>query len=458
MRVLLVDPPKRPWPLLRDTVIPPIGLAYLASYLRASGVEVNVLDCTALNIGWDGLRGILERLEPDLVGAGGPTCYSGEAARVLSIAKDAVPGVVTVAGGPHFTFTAEESLLRHPQIDFIVLGEGEKTLAELVRALEGGGRLRDVKGLALRRGGEVLFTEPRPLIKDLDSLPIPAWDLLPMQKYRLSAWGNAMMLTSSRGCPFKCRFCSERVFWGGVWRGHSPGRVVYEMELVWRKYGKKIIWFGDDTFNVDRERLLGIAEEIVERGLNVAWGFEGRADLILRDRDIIGRLREAGLFWVLVGVEASSDEELKRYGKGITLEQARQAFKILKEHDIITQAMFVVGERKDTVETIRRKVELAKELDVDFAIFTPLTPLPGTPLYEEAKAKGWLEVDDYSRYDFAHAVMPTETLTRREVDRLIAQCYMSFYARPTKILRALLSRNPYRRAVIRHFLKLVLFG
>jgi len=461
MRVLLVDPPKPRWWLLADTVMPPIGLAYIAGYLRAMGLWVRVVDCTALRWDWERLREAISRLEPDVVGVGGPTCYAKRALEVLRIAKEELgPDVLTVAGGPHFTFTAEESLLENPFLDVVVLGEGELTMYELVRAFGRGEALGSVKGIAFRDElGRVVRTGERQLIEDLDALPFPAWDLLPMERYRLVAWGKrATMLVSSRGCPFKCSFCSERIFWRNVWRPHGPKRVVDEMELVVKRYGKDLIWFGDDTFNLSRTRNVAICKEIIERGLKVAWGIEARADLIARDKDIIGLMKDAGLFWVLIGVEAASDAELRRLGKGSTLSQVREAFKVLKDHDIITQAMFIIGERYDTRETILAKERLAEELDADFAIFTPLTPLPGTPLYELAEREGWIEVRDWSKYDLAHAIMPTETLSRREVEALMVLCYKRFFLRPLKLLRGLTSRNPYRRAVNAYFLRRMVFG
>ena len=203
-----------------------------------------------------------------------------------------------MAGGPHFTFTAEESLLENAFLDVVVVGEGEITMYELVRAFSEGRPLGSVRGIVFRdSSGRVVKTGERPLIRNLDALPLPAWDMLPMERYRLVAWGKrATMLVSSRGCPFKCSFCSERIFWRNVWRPHGPRRVVDEMELVAERYGKDLIWFGDDTFNLDRRRNVAICKEIIERGLNVAWGIEARADLIARDKDIIGSMKEAGLF------------------------------------------------------------------------------------------------------------------------------------------------------------------
>jgi len=458
MKVLLVDPPKPKWWLLADTLLPPVGLAYLAGYLRSRGVEVKILDCTAEGVGWENLRGEIERYSPDVVGSGGPTCYVDRVVRVFRIAKEVDSSIITVAGGPHFTLTYEESLRKYPEIDYVVLGEGEVTLYELAEALSWGLKVTSVKGLAFNREGRVVTTGVRPLIKDLDSLPLPAWDLLPMDKYRMVAWGNATMLVSSRGCPFNCSFCSERVFWRGLWRAHSAERVVSEMELVAEKYGKRIIWFGDDTFNLNRERVERICRLLLERGLDVHWGFEGRADLLWRDRDLLPLMRRAGFFWVLIGVESCFEDELNRYGKGITPSLVIKVFELLRDYDVVTQAMFIIGEKYDDRERILAKAKFAVRLDPDFAIFTPLTPFPGTPLYEEAKSEGLLEVLDYAKYDLAHAVMRTKYLSASEVQALMKECYKLFYGRMSKIVRGALSRNVFRRRVNLFFLRRFIMG
>lgn len=456
--VLLVDPPKEPWWLLGETVMPPLGLLYIASYLKSKDVDVALLDCQALGYSWRDLRSALETIKPSVVGVGGPTCYSYKALEVCRISKEVDPSITTVVGGPHFTFTAEETLAESVHVDFVVRGEGEETMYELVKALlQGGLDVKKIKGLSYRDDLHVRHNPPRPLIRNIDEIPMPDWSLLPMDKYKLVAWGSkAIMTLSSRGCPFKCNFCSEWMFWGGVWRPHSPQRVVNELEHLNKRYGKEVFWFADDTFNVDRGRLIAICREILDRGLNVHWGFEGRADLILRDLDILELMRNSGLFWVLVGVEASTDEELRSYNKGLTIRQVENAFKALKEHDIITQAMFIVGSREDDEASIKSKLKFALKLDPDFVIFTPLTPLPGTQLYEEAVREGWLSTRDYSKFDFAHAVLNTKHLSSRDVDELMIYCYRKFYNRPIKTLKGLLSRNRFRRAINAYFLKFFL--
>ena len=452
LRVLLVEPPKKPWELLGESVMPPLGLAYVAASLRESGFKVDILDCTALKLTWREKESEIRRRKPDVVGVGAITCYSKLALRVARVAKEIDSSIVTIGGGPHFSAMPEEAL--SGGIDYVVIGEGEMTAPELLKALEEGHDPAGVRGVAFTREGEVFRTELRPLVEDLDTIPMPALDLLPMDRYRLVAWGRRVMIqVSSRGCPFKCTFCSERVFWRGVWRPHSAKRVVDEMELLKERYGRDVIWFGDDTFNVSRRRVAEICREILDRRLDVSWGFEGRADLMLRDLDMLPLMKKAGLFWVLMGVEAASDMELSEMRKGMRITDVRRVFRALRESDIITQAMFIVGAPWDTRESIRAKLKLALELNPDFAIFTPFTPLPGTEAYEQAAREELLVESDPEKYDFAHFVAKTRHLDVSELRKLRSECYRAFYRRAWRAVRSLVSRNRFRRQLAWYFVK-----
>ncbi|MCP8315445.1 MAG: radical SAM protein [archaeon] len=262
------------------------------------------------------------------------------------------------------------------------------------------------------------------------------------------------MLLTSRGCPFNCSFCSERVFWGGIWRGRSAKKIVEEMEIMKSKFRKKFVWFADDTFNIVRKRNEDLCDELIERDLDMEWAFEGRADLILRDQDLLEKMVKSGLFWVLIGVEFFSNSELQAYRKGSKHEDVEHAFKELKKYDVVTQAMFIVGTSKDTRESIKEKLKFAKRLKPFFVIFSPLTPLPGTEVLNEAKENHRIEVQDFSKYDFAHAIMRTETLSSEEVDALILECYNQFYG--ISRLCSLFSLNKHKRGLTRYLLGLML--
>jgi len=457
VKLLLIDPPRSGWWLLEDTVMPNLGMAYLASYLKrhlGENVEVSIVDCPAENISWRELERIIERERPDVVGVSAVTCTVNLAYKVCEMAKGVDTKILTVVGGPHPTFLPDEALSRD-YIDVVVRGEGEETLKELLEKYSRCGKVVSVRGIHYREGNKVVRCPPRELIQPLDKIPPPAWDLLPMDKYKMSAWGRKVMIyVSSRGCPFRCKFCSEWVFWRGVWRAHSASRMFKDLKELVERYGKELIWFCDDTFNVDRERIVEFCNLILEYGLGVKWGIEARADLLYRDRDLVRLMSESGLFWVLLGVESPFDRDLKLMRKGVTREQVEKVVRVLKDHDIVVQGMFIVGTPDDTEESILSKAKYASKLDFDFVIFSPLTPLPGTELYQEVKKEGKLRVLDYDKYDFAHAILDTNHLSYKDVQRLMLKCYEEFYS-ASRVLRGLFSRNKFRRDVYWHFLKML---
>ncbi|HDM23354.1 cobalamin-binding protein [archaeon] len=462
MKVLLIEPFKKYWPLIGESTSPPLGLLYLASYVREnSDHDIKVIDCQVNRMKLDKLESIIEREAPDVVGVGSITPYVYDAVRVFELAKEIDEGIVTVAGGPHFTFTVEESLRDFKCIDVIVRGEGEITLLELLNSLEKNGfntkSLKKIKGISFRLNGKPVSTSDRPLIKNVDSIPWPAYDMVPMRRYRFVVFGEKYtMILGSRGCPFRCRFCSEWRFWRGCWRPRNPVNIVDEMEFLHEKYGKEIFWFADDTFNVNGERIEAFCRELMERGLDFKWYYEGRIDYLLKYRRLLPLMEKTGNIWVLLGVEGASDHELKYYRKELSIEQIKKAFKLLKRHNIISQAMFVIGHRKETRESIMAKVKLSKKIGADFTIFTMLTPFPGSDIYEEAKRNGWIEVYDYSKYDMLHAVMPTETLSRNELQKLFNEAYRKVYGGIMQRLTGIFSRNPWKRKLYRYMIKTVI--
>ena len=256
MKVLLIEPPKTPWEMMGDVVAPPLGLATLAASLERAGIPVHILDANAEGIGWSGLRGAIAEAAPDVVGVTTLTPYYPHARRACRIAKTACPGVVTVLGGPHVTFLAEETLLSAPEVDLVVRGEGDAILVELVRCLAEDGDLGAVPGLAFHSDGGITQT-PAPPPLDVCALPLPAYHLLPMEAYHFEGLGSPFAtVQASRGCPYRCTFCAEWPFWRDGWRPRDPEAVVEELELVVKRYGRHSVWFADDCFNASGELIL----------------------------------------------------------------------------------------------------------------------------------------------------------------------------------------------------------
>jgi len=433
-------------------IVPPLGLAQLAGVLEADHVDVEIVDCNASALTWDDLGRVIADRKPTLVGTSAMTTFMPTAASVMQMAKDIDQSITTVVGGPHVTFLPKETLQNHPEIDMVGRGEGERVIVDLVRCLQGAGDLGRVRGIAFRRDGEIVQT-PLPDPVDLDMLPMPAYHLLPMQAYYFIVFEKFCTVLASRGCPFNCVFCAERGFWGPGWRPRDPKIVGEELELLYERHGRESIWFGDDCFNVDGEHMAQICEEILRRDLKLNWYYQGRADLLIKHQEYLPLMRRAGNLMVQIGIEADSDEELRGLRKNLTGEQVKEAVRLLRENGIVCQGLMILGTRQDDANSILRKVEYLKWLDIDFPVFTIYTPFPGTDAYTEAKEKGWLETDDYALYDMAYPIISTEHLTRKQVIGLYNRCFASFYTDPLMLARGFLSTMHWKRVIWKYMLK-----
>ena len=457
MRVLFVEPPKDIWFVMGEYLPPPYGIIQLAAYLEkeAKDTEIEVLDCNAKKVDWKGLEQRIESFKPDIVASSAlSTCNTYVVARTLETAKRINPNILTVTGGQHFTVTAQESLEAYPEIDVIVRGEGEQTLTELVQNASKKTAFPKIPGMSFRHKGQILHNPDRPLIEDLEALPYPGYHLVKdtVNKYHFAAMAgpNAhyALIEGSRGCPHSCTFCTQWRHWQGKWRLKSTKRIADEMAFCYNNYGSRFIWLTDDNLGAGN-RVKEVADEIVQKGFpdDLMWFVQARCDDIVRNEKTLPLLRKSGLRWVLLGVESPTKSTLEDFKKDMTAEDAKKAVRLLKENDIAAHTMFIIGERKDTAESIAHLREFVKELDPDFAIFTILTPFPGTEVYNEAKRNGWIEDADWSHYDMVHATMPTETLTANEVQEELYLCYRSFYGLWKRRLQGIFSRSELRRRV-----------
>ena len=399
MRVLFVEPPKDFWFVMGEYVPPPLGILQIAAYLESKGenIDIEVVDCQAERLDWRGLEMRIESFEPDIVAPGAlATCNVYVVLRTLEAAKKVNPEVLAVVGGQHFTALAEESLEKYPEIDVIVRGEGEETFFELVKKLSEKKSFSRVRGISFRHSGKVIHNSPRSLIENLDNLPFPGYhfveNVVHRYHFKMMAGAEARygLIEGSRGCPHHCTFCSQWRHWQGIWRAKSPKRIADEMEFCHTNYGINFLMLTDDNFGLGKYSS-DLCDEIIRRdyGDDVMWFSQVRSDDIVNHRDLIPRIRKSGNCWMLVGVENPNPATLKSFKKTIDPADAKNAMKILKENDIFAQAMFIIGERKDSFESIAHLREFANEIDPDLAIFAILTPLPGTELYERAKRNGW---------------------------------------------------------------------
>jgi len=457
MRILFIEPPKDIWFVMGEYVPPPFGIIQLAAYLEreVKNVEIEIVDCNAQQIDWKEIEKKIESINPEIVASSAlATCNAYLVARTLGTAKKVNPKVVTVAGGQHFTANAQESLEAYPEIDVIVRGEGELTLADIVKKAPKKSAFTQINGISFRHNGKILHNPPQPLIKNLDDLPYPGYHFVKdiVHKYHFAAMAGHdapyALVEGSRGCPHNCIFCSQWKHWQGTWRKKSPQRIADEMRFCYQNYGSRFVWLTDDNFGFGKETS-ELADGIIQRGIaeDLMWFMQARCDDVVKGKDFLPKMRKSGLRWVLLGVESPHQSTLEAFRKSVTAKDAKEAVKLLKENDIFAHAMFMIGERKDTAKSIAELREFANELDPDLAIFAILTPFPGTELFEEAKRNGWIEDFNWSNYDMIHAIMPTETLSRREVQEELYKCYRSFYGSLSRRLSGLFSGNELKRRI-----------
>jgi anaerobic magnesium-protoporphyrin IX monomethyl ester cyclase len=459
LKVLFIEPPKDFWFVMGEYLPPPLGILELASYLETNNknAEIQVLDCQAERIDWNGLERRIESFHPDLVAPSTlATCNTYIAVRTLEIAKQVDPNVTTVVGGQHFTATAQESLETYRSLDIVVRGEGEVTFTEIVKTLERRKSLSRVEGISFRHNEKIVHTPNRPLIENLDELPFPGYHFVKdqMKKYHFKMMaGNAgyALIEASRGCSHRCTFCSQWRFWGERCRAKSPKRIAEEMAYCHREFGCEFLWLTDDNFGLGK-RTIDLCDEIISRGIadDIRWFMQARSDDICRNREILAKMRRAGNLWVLTGLESGSSETLEAYRKGIDPSHAKEAIDLLKKHDIFSQATLIIGERRDSHESIERQREFVNAVDPDLAIFMILTPFPGTDLYNVARREGWIEDANWVNYDMMHAVMPTEHLSRRDVQEELYECYRSFYGSMKRRITSLFSHNSLKRKTYRY--------
>ena len=437
---------------------PPLALLCLAAYLEEAlpKVEIKVLDCQAEEIEWEEVKARIEEWDPDIVAPSTlSTCNADLTLRVARIAKSVSPQIRTVLGGLHFSVLAEEVLGKYPQVDFIVRGEGEVTFTELVRTIQEGSSPDPVLGLAFRKDDDVVVTSDRPQIDDLDSLPFPGYHFVAehMSKYRFPAAKNLpyALVEGSRGCAHACSFCSQWRYWGQC-RRKSPQRVADEFEYLYREFGSRFLWLTDDYVRLD-DWMEALCDELSAREIteDLMWFFQSRADAIVNGKALLPKLRETGLQWIMTGLETHDPELLEQYHKGVEVATGKEAINLLKEHDILAQTTAIIGDRSESLETLEVFREWIDDVDPDIAVFMTMTPFPGTPMYEEALANGWLQEAQWDQFDMIHATMPTEHLTSQEVQKELYRTYRAFYSWSRRI-RGTLASNKVKKRYFRHMM------
>lgn len=418
-------------------IFPSLPLAGLAGMLRAHDYPVRILDLHAMNLLVKDAAPHLLEDPPDIVGL---TCKTLGWPAVLEIAqmvKATLPQCLVVVGGPHISIYARETLT-WACFDLAAYGDGEDTMLDIVRTFEGGGDLTSIPGTFARREGEVVENPARALQLDLDVYPMPALDLLPMDRYHcLTVHKPFSTMVSTRGCPWHCGFCSQ-VYTSRL-RYRSVNAVVDEMQWHVERFKVKEIVMFDETFTVGRSRVLSLCDEILKRKLKVAFNIRARVDTV--DKPMLQALKAAGCRSIHMGVEGGSQRMLDIMKKGITVEQVQNAFTWSREVGLETRGYFMIGYFDATEADVQDVIRFASSLPLDWASFSVATPLPATELYDVALERGYLSGDYWREYTLKGGGpvphLATETLDSATLRNLRTEAYMRFYLRPEVILRKL---------------------
>ncbi len=422
--------------------LPPLGLMYLAAYLKKYlEHQVEIFDTQVERTDYKDIERIIKDKSPDILGITTMTFTLIDALEVARITKGINEKIKVVLGGPHVHIFPEETI-RKKEVDYIVLGEGEASFKELIENIVDKEALYRVKGIVFKDNGRIVNTGLRDLIRDLDEIPFPARDLTPYQKYYylpLTKGRIATTMITSRGCPYRCLFC-DRPHLGKIFRARSAKNVVDEMQAC-KEIGIDEIIIYDDTFNVNRERVLEICDEIIKRGLRISWSIRARVDII--DKEMVIKMEKAGCARIHYGVEAGTQKILNVLKKDITLEEVEKAFKLTRGVGIQTLAYFMIGAPEEKREDIIQTIRFAKRIKPDFAQFSILTPFPVTGIYKKGLEEKvfitdcWRDFANSPTSDFVPKLWEKE-LSRDELIHLLRKAYYSFYLRPSYILGRLM--------------------
>jgi len=405
---------------------PPLGLGYIASVLRENGFSVKIIDNMVERLSPEEL---MKRIEgSSILGISVTTPAFKKALYYAKEIKKRFQDIIIIFGGPHASFTPHE-ILRNDCVDAVCIGEGEETMLEVAEKVEIGESLENVRGVVYREDGRIVENERREFIENLDFLPFPAFDLMPLEKYSLfgERLGHFPMITS-RGCPFGCRYCVSSALFGRRFRARSAENVVDEMEWLVNEFQADRIAFSDDTFTLDKRRVERICEEILRRGLDVEWTCTSRIDTV--SDELLRKMKKAGCTHIYYGVESASERVLEYYGKGIKLEDVKRVVEMTKEEGLSVTCSFIIGAPFETKEEMMKTLRFSIELNPDYAQFSLLTPYPGTEIYEELKEKGLLLSEDYDEFTAVNPVLKNENLSSEELSSMLKECYLKFYLRP----------------------------
>jgi anaerobic magnesium-protoporphyrin IX monomethyl ester cyclase len=429
----------------------PLNFVYLAGVAREAGLVAEIYDAMTKDHGYPEIEQRFRESMTDYVVTTALTATINDAIKTLELAKSVNPATITIIGGVHPTFMYEEVLNSSAAIDYIICGEGETTLRELLLVLEAGGDVATVPGLAYRQVDAIVKTPKRRFMESIDDLPT-AWDLLDWQDYTYFIIPNSRLgaISTSRGCDYDCIFCSQQIFWEKSWRARDPQNVADELEYLYKTYQVNVFLITDEYPTRNRDRWESFLDAVIAKELPVYLLMETRATDIIRDREIIGKYRKAGIVYISIGVEATDQTTLDFLRKDTDVDVAKQALDLIHEQGIVSEASFMLGFPGETNASVKRTFQLAQHYNPDNANFLAVTPWPYSAMY--ADVRHYIREWDYSKYNLVEPIIEPEKMSILQVEVAIVDCYRKFYM--GKMIEVMTMKDDFKRGCLMRFTKL----
>jgi len=467
-KILLVVPPiTRPEDfsakVVRVTVFLPLGIAYIAATIENAGrYEVRVLDAliegdnqvgvpmkngTVIRYGLtdEELARRIKDFQPDVVGV---SCLFSavqeDAANVCRIAKSVNPNIVTITGGAHIGNMAEEVMGLYPPVDFVIVGEGERTFLDILEVLEGKIGLDELNGVSFRKGKDDRFIPKTRYIQDLDKVPFPAYHFFDLPRYFDCGESHGfyrrrpyIQLITSRGCPCKCSFCALGAHWGNCQRKRSARNILDEMEALIRKYGIQEFHFEDDNLTADKKRAIELFNGMIDRKFNIVWHAPSGIAAYTLNAEIVERMAASGCYSITLGIESGSQRVLtKLMHKPVDLKKLPALVQVIRKHKIDVRAFFMLGFPGETKEDMKRTIDYARRLELDWAYFTIFSPLPKTEMYRVCLEKGYIKEGDFDPIrSFNRSIVHTPEFTPEDINQIREEAIIDICFRNNPNLR-----------------------
>lgn len=463
-KIIFVNPPSMDYAYaeLREfaLAVPPLGMAYIAAYLETYNFDVEIIDCDALRLDIPQTINLIKDKQPKYIGLMAMTSTMTIVTRMFKLLRASLPDAILILGGVHGTALPKQTLEEVPEIDFIVMGEGEYTMRELITKLENNetnlNDLKSIKGIGFRSDNSIYLNERRPLIGDLDSLPFPARHLLPMETYRGPGWFRWLRgyvkpfvsVFTARGCPYNCNFCASHLMTERKVRYRSVENVMAEIDHLVETYNIRVLCFQDDTFTLNRQRAIEICRQLASRDYKLRIMCATRVTQV--DEELLMYMKEAGVEWMFYGVESGNEEILKKCNKRITLSQIRHAYDITRKAGICTHAGIILGHIGETKETALDSIRFLKKLNSDYAAIATLIPFPGSYVWDYCQENKIPLPKDWGSFGMVNSlpIAVNSGLSSTDLLRLRDRGILSYNANPKRLFRLLTGKRYNRKLMI----------